>query len=404
MNILCKIRILFVKFASVFCVFIFHIMYTEKKRFALSLLFMAAAFVLFYSCKKESSSSGKLNPEIQNTLSAQMATHLGVVKENDYLYFADLNTFQTVCSQLDTLNDASQTLWESYYSGYVSMRKHYDAMELALQDQDVFLSPCDDEALGTVINRQGIVRVDTVAFLLDFANHKVYEVYPVTPANINVLKQKAEVNNDTMYVMQYSMDDEIFYPAGWQQQGPLKTSDGQLCSDKKRGFRWLKKLFGACPYDQRADPSPDDDESNFTDVNNSTIGYKYIYRLKYQRAGLRFSIVYKVKHFKQIGENGPWRRYPGIVCFEAIAKMKVFCGPERYENTFCQEGPLSPSQPYGNYNSTNPTYKNILYKSGNRLSRIKVTGYFFMENVSDVPAYATPSRQMSIIDNPYSTW
>ncbi|MEO9209684.1 MAG: hypothetical protein ABI208_01225, partial [Ginsengibacter sp.] len=161
------------------------------------LLLVTSATLLFYSCRKESSNSSKgIKSLIALNTNATNVAHTNIIKENDYLYFSDLAVFDSTLNQLGSLNDSLLSIWESFYPGYGSMRSYYELTESVLADYDIFLSPCDDDILATVINTYGIVRVDSVAFLLDFADSAVYEVYPVTSANINVLKLKNEVNND----------------------------------------------------------------------------------------------------------------------------------------------------------------------------------------------------------------
>lgn len=365
--------------------------------------------LLIYSCKSESIYPLNEKMDSLNSLNSNsVVAHTNIFKENDYLHFANLSVFENTCNALDTLDDSLSNVWESFYPGYQSMRNHYDLIESTLNDQDVFLSPSDDDALGTVINIDGIVRIDSVAFLLDFADSSLYEVYPVTTANIALLKQKNEINNDSMYIMKYSMDNEVFYPTGWEQQEELAMNNGDIVKvGAKRGFkRWLKKtfgLFGGCDDNQKISPSVDDEETQYTDVNNSTISYKYKYKLKYQRSGVRFSVFYKIKHFKKNGE-GKWKREIGISCFEGDVKMKVFCASEKYEYPTCSESALPfPTAPSADFHS-GKKYKRIFYKSGKRLSRIKFFGYFYMENVTNVLLISFPSRQMIVEENAKIGW
>jgi hypothetical protein len=387
----------------------------KNKLTGILFLMIIGSSVFFYACKKgvkneleEIAKQGTIFYD-QNLTTV---SYTNISLENDYLAFGNLATFELTCDQLDSLEHDSILLqWEQHYSGYTSMRKYWEQFEsTSLDDPDYFAGKCDDVALGTVINADGIVKIDTIAYLLDFADTCVYEVYPVTPANIALLKEKNEINNDTMYIMRYSINEEILYPRGYEQVEELRMHNGQTQRvDAKRGFkRFMRKVFhafGDCEDRKHISPPIDDDESQFTDVNNSSNKYRYIYKIKYQSSGLRFNVIAKCKHSKKVGE-GRWKREKGTSCFVGEVKMKVFCTVgEKYANPTYYEDlpPLPPTLPGPDF-ITSVRWHKSFYHSGKRLNRIKYYGNFRMENVSNLYLISQPSRSMSVEENPLISW
>jgi hypothetical protein len=368
----------------------------KNKKLFIAMAFLASTFIFFSSCKKNEK---PINNIVKNNIpiSANSYNLSLISNESDYLCFSDVDAFLSTCESLDQLNDSLLDVFESNFSNFSSFRKFHVDFEDLQYDQDIDINPCDDDALGTVINIDGIVKVDTVAFLLDFANHEIYEVYPVNAATIAQLKLKTEYDDDTMYIFKYSMDDEVFYPTGVDYEESVRRPDQKISNNNKRGFKWLKKLFGKCKDEKQAKIRNDDDESSYT---FGTTQYKYIYKLKYQGAGIRFSIIYKIKHFKKEGESGGWKKSKGKACFEARARTKVFCGNYINEDKICYLPSTLPLSSYSNLNVTK--YKNTIYKSGNRLSKYKCKGSFLMENMATYDLFF--SRELLIESNPESNW
>jgi hypothetical protein len=366
----------------------------NNKKLFIAMAFLASTIIYFSSCKKNET----INNIVKNNIpiSANSYNLSLISNESDYLCFSDVDAFLSTCESLDQLNDSLLNIFESNFSNFSSLRKFHVDFEDLQYDQDIDINPCDDDALGTVINIDGIVKVDTVAFLLDFVNHEIYEVYPVNAATIAQLKLKTEYDDDTMYIFKYSMDDEVFYPTGVDYEESVRRPDQKISDNNKRGFRWVKKLFGKCPDDRKAGPGSDDEESLYT---NGTTHYKYIYKLKYQRAGVRFSIIHKIKHFKKEGETGGWRKFTGAACFEATVRTKVYCGNFINKDRLC----YAPNPPLPSYSNLNQTkYKNTTYKSGNRLFRYKCRGSFVMQRMHDNDLIF--SRDLRIESNPISDW
>lgn len=318
-------------------------------------------------------------------VSSTYVTHTNVTKVGNYLHFTDLNTFQTVLEGLDsTSSEIDLNLWEGYFSGYQSMRTYYEDLE-EVTEVDSFLCPLFDESLATVVNSEGIVAVDSVAFLLDFTTNSVYEVYPVNEATIDSLRLKNEINNDSIYLFKYSMDDEIFFPDSFVQQERMYMSDGRSypVNTSKRIFRWAKKLWhkitnnpGGC-NDKAADPRKDKDLLSYSDPDDECIDYRYKLKLKYQKTGIRFCIQVKAKHQKKDGCSAGWRKHEGGACFDGDMRLKVYCGNFKNKSTICNFSPGGGPFPASN-NFSSTTFKDVHYGSMNNIAEYKDSGIFML--------------------------
>jgi len=306
-----------------------------------------------------------------------------VVKEANYLHFSDLSAFGTILEGLDSATESDMNSWETYFSGYQSLRTFYEDMEEATE-VDSFLCPLFDESLATVVNYEGIVAVDSVAFLLDFTTNSVYEVYPVNNASIDSLRLKNEINNDSMYLFKYSMDDAIFFPDSFVEQDRITMNNGRSYSirNSKRAFRWLKKVFKPRKCNETyADSDKDKDITVYQDPDEECISYRYKVKLKYQKSGLRFLIQAKVKHQKKDGCSAHWRKEYGGACFEGGSHTKLLCGGNQNNMTACNFTP--PGHGFsGSNNFSSTTYKQVHFKSWNSLSDYSDSGWFMLWDVA----------------------
>lgn len=356
----------------------------KVKLFFTLLCLIIATTIIFFSCSKKDSSSLNLKTKAINS-SFYTLTHYNVVKEENYLYFDNFSTFETILLGLDTLNEVDLDEWENYYSGFQSFRSYWDDLE-DVDMSDTFLSPLFDESLSAVLNAEGIVRVDSVAFLLDFADNSVYEVYPVNTATIDSLKNKNEINNDSMYLFKYSMDNEIFFPDDMIETPRLILSDGKYrtLSNNKRAFKFLKKwwhtitggTFGCS--DVSAKSRTDKDIVTYTDPSDECMEYRYKLKLKYQKSGLRFCVQAKAKHQKQDHCHGlgMWSKEIGSVCFDGDLNAKKFC-VNNYINESHDCYYIKAIPPYPTYSTlSNTTYVSKFYSSSTKLNKYRDSGIF----------------------------
>lgn len=292
---------------------------------------------------------------------------------------------------LDTVSHEEMNIFEGNFSGYQSMRSYYNDLEDAL-NPDTFLCPNDDESLSAVLSVEGIVRIDSVAYLLDYATNSVYEVYPVNSATIDSLKLKNEINNESMYVFKFSMDDEIFYPDSMISAPRLVMEDGRIMpsSNTKRAFRFLKKWWHTITggtwgcSDNAADAKKEKDKHFYTDNNFECKKYRYKYKIKYQKSGIRFALIVKCRHYKdQDGScsNENYQKDPGLVQFEGDFSGKVFCGNNKSEaHSVLYTNSL-------NNNLTSTPYKSYFYKSGSKLAKYILRGQFWLQEMDDLSSF-----------------
>lgn len=338
--------------------------------------------ILVFSCRKVQ--DGFIDKKVNvfgNSFNS--VTHSNVILEGNYLHFENLSAFQVILDGLDTASEFELNNWEGYFSGYQSMRTYYEDLE-EVTEVDTFLCPLFDESLATVVNNEGIVAVDSVAFLLDFSDNSVYEVYPVNEATIDSLRLKNEINNDSIYLFKYSMDYAVFFPDSFVQQDRIVLKDGRSfpANNSKRAFRWLKKLFNRSKCNETYAKSDKDMELySYQDPDDECINYRYKMKLKYQRTGIRFCIQAKVKHQKKEGCSGHWRKDPGGACFDGDMSAKVFCGNWINTSMVCFYNPGSGPAPSSN-NFSSTTYKQIHYKSWNSLSDYEDIGIFMLYDVA----------------------
>jgi hypothetical protein len=311
-----------------------------RKQKILTLTALMAVIVtcsILYSCRKDKKPddpkiSSKLQPGSGDPTA--VVNHTGIVKVSNYLYFNNRSTFEATLDSLKKATESERQAWESYYAGYLSMETYYDGQDYLLQ-RDTFTCPTTDVPLATVLNYEGIVRIDTVAYLLDYSTNSVYEVYPVTAATIDSLKLKNEINKPSMYVFHYSMEDAIFYPDSMVIQPNRIMSDGRHIpvNDTKRGVgpRWLKKWwrkatgFGSCT-DNGAPDRRYKGKYEYADNTTEGVSYRYKYKLDYNKGGLHFSLMIKVKHDRKNGTNALWADFPGAICIEPYMQGKEYCG------------------------------------------------------------------------------
>ncbi len=353
----------------------------------ISAILVATSLIVFYSCKKEkniTSTTTNLIKLLNGNPTSVSHSNIGL--QQDFLYFENFNVFENTLLGLDTLKENQIDTWESYFGGFQSMRNYYNLLEEEDQS-DTFLCPLFDESLSAVLNHEGIVRVDSVAFLLDFSDNSVYEVYPVNEATIDSLKLKNEINNDSMYLFKYSMEDEIFFPDDMVEANILKKNDGTFIriNNNKRTFKFLKKwwrvISGNGCDDKRGESKKDKGVEEFQDDNEECIHYKYKLKLKYQKSGLRFKVQAKAKFYKKNGCDEKYKRETGAVCFDGEGHLKRFCvngWHNEYKYCYYSSGPI-----FGNNNNlSSTTFKTVFYNRGTRLSKYKVEGVFFLYNPS----------------------
>ncbi|MFN5250236.1 MAG: hypothetical protein ACOVQJ_08870 [Bacteroidia bacterium] len=347
------------------------------------ILISTSVFIILliaFSCKRDiyniSTVDGNVNTHLTGT---PVSIPSGTISlQYGMLHFSSRETFLDIMDTLNTKTYAQSLTWKAQFPGFQSLLSVYDASPL----EETTESPCDDDDLNTLLNSNSMIWIDNSAFLLDWAKDSIYEVYPVNLATIDSVKLKKEIlDNDSLYVMRYSMEDEILYPDSSVQYVGV--------------FKWLKKVFGKCT-DKHASPKIDETGSPYYYSNNQSgsnkIDYKYKYKLKYQRAGIYFSLIYKVKHYESTESQSAWRASPGKTCMDLDYEYKKYCsGSDSYSNT-C---PTSHSS-YG-WNLVDHKWKRRIYGGSVRLAKftVDITPYF--EDVSNTATLT--GQDLSIEDN-----
>lgn len=168
------------------------------------------------------------------------------------------------------------------------------------------------QVLASVVSQDSIVQIDSLAFLFDFENEHIYEMYPVTCSNLSVLKMKQEVNNDSMYVMRYNFYDPVFHPTGYEQYS------GKM-------FRWLRKVFGGCDEIWASTPLDPKSEPYGTIINSPFIErFSYSTRHMYRHYAVYFETKREWRHYKGDLTRGTPFAVP--VAFSHQDGWKQYCG------------------------------------------------------------------------------
>lgn len=364
-------------------------------------LFFFFTLIVLNSCEKNhlNNENNSIIKTSQDLVSNQF-NYINIFKERNYLYFKTFQDFEQTMYLLDTIDDIKLNIWENHFLGYQSFRSFYNTLEVNDQS-DTFLCPLFDESLSTIVNNEGIIRVDSVAFLFDFVSNSIFEVYPVNDATLDSLKLKNEINNDSMYVFRYSMDDAIFFPDYFAPQLVLKKNNGNEVpiQNNKRAFKFLKKWWNVITVgtfgcnEKHAKQRKDNDKQLFPDPNHECVTYKYKLKLKYSSSGLWFKIQAKSKHYKKDGCNSRWKVENGAVCFSADAKFKKMCvNGEQFRQFNC----FYVSEPMGSsHNLSSTTYKLPIYSGSTKLTKYSVYyGSFLMYDFGKSDAYQ--SREFHI--------
>ena len=327
--------------------------------------FIAVILITYASCKRSDVDVVRKD-SIQNTLHGTPISIPSGTISSQYgmLHFSSRETFLDIMDTLNKKTYAQSLTWEAQFSGFISLRSIYDVSPAEESTE----SPCEDDDLNTVLNSNSMIWIDNTAFLLDWAKVSIYEVYPVNLATIDSVKLKKEIlNNDSMYVMRYSMEEEILFPDSSVQYIGV--------------FKWLKKVFGRCTDQAANHQSAAVGSPRYYDngqTGSSKVEYKYKYKVTYQRAGIYFSILWKVKHYRKTHEQNSWHAYTGIACAQIEYGYKKYCGGSDSDHEFC---PLDHSQT--SWNKVDHKWKRRIYGGGTRLAKYSVDIIPYLENVTD---------------------
>lgn len=230
-----------------------------------------------------------------------------------FLKFENKNVFLNTMIFLSDNSMYSDSIFDDFENAF-SYTPLRDAIE-ALPNDSLKLIEYGKitQVLASVVSQDSIVQIDSLAFLFDFENEHIYEMYPVTCSNLSVLKMKQEVNNDSMYVMRYNFYDPVFHPTGYEQYS------GKM-------FRWLRKVFGGCD-----DKWVDGDKFIKYDDYSTVINFPFVERFSFERGHSyrRYAVYAEIKHYwihyKGTLSNGTPFAIP--VAFSHQDGWKQYCGP-----------------------------------------------------------------------------
>lgn len=260
----------------------------------------------------------------------------------NYLKFRDKEAFLNTLKLLGDSSATNDTILDNFEANFsqTSLRNTIQSTYSSTIQATLF-STIMSKPLSTVLSSDSIVQIDTLAFLFDFNNQKIYELYPVNCTNISLLKQKIEINNDSTYVLEYNFYDPIFYPSGYE------TYTG-------KAFKWLKKIFGGCSDIWAAAAYNSDEISYSSLVGGIEVNFKAKITHSYKRYGVYFEVGHYFEH-----RDDDTKYFKNVdVSISHYDNWKVFCGGNGSNSNW-------PNSIYGN-NSHVGIYK---YQSSNSLAR-----------------------------------
>lgn len=269
------------------------------------LVCVACVAVLIAACKRTELSENPMpTPIIKKSLVIGDSITQVTCSSYSFLKFDNREVFINTLSLLDNLSQTNDTPLYEFGQNF-SFTSLWDNIELLPDSLKRIKYETISNLLAAVVSEDSIVQIDSVAFLFSFEDSSIYEMYPVTCANLSILKLKQEVNNDSMYVFKYNFHDPVFHPSGYE---PFTG----------KAFRWLKKIFGGCD-DIWAHQDGDNRVIDYT-LQGSVDTWTYLFSHYYHKYGVYFEIVHTWKHMKNnIGYAVP-------VSISNQDNWKVFCG------------------------------------------------------------------------------
>lgn len=303
--------------------------------------------VLIASCKKQDLSSPTTLAFERKALIIGDSIKQTNCANYSFLKFKNKDVFLNTLIFLSDYSTTSDSIMDDFEAAftYTPLR---DAIDALPNDSLKFVEYGKiTQVLASVVSQDSIIQIDSLAFLFDFENEFIYELYPVTCANLSVLKMKQEVNNDSLYVMRYNFYDPVFHPSGYE---PYTG----------KAFRWLRKIFGGC--EDIWAPSAWDIKlkSNYsTVINFPFVEYFSFYTQHiYRRYAVYFEIKREWQHYK--GDLTRGTPFAVSVAFSHYDNWKQFCGSWGGNANW-------PNSTYGLNSSL--TFKT--YQSSNSLARNK---------------------------------
>lgn len=279
------------------------------------LIGIATVAVLIASCKRQEleNQPQSANSFTRKTLVIGDSIEQVNCSNYSFLKFENKNVFLNTMIFLSDNSMYSDSIFDDFENafGYTPLR---DAIE-ALPNDSLKLIEYGKitQVLASVVSQDSIIQIDSLAFLFDFENEHIYEMYPVTCSNLSVLKMKQEVNNDSMYVMRYNFYDPVFHPTGYEQYSG-------------KAFRWLRKIFGGCD-EIWAKEDWDNKSENYSTVINFPFveRFSYFTRHIYRKYGVYFETKREWRHNK--GDLTRGTPFAVSVAFSHQDGWKQYCGP-----------------------------------------------------------------------------
>lgn len=226
--------------------------------------------------------------------------------------------------------------------------------------------------MATVLSQDTIIQIDSLAFLIDFDDSSIYEMYPVTCNNLTLLKQKQEVNVDSMYIFKYHINEPVFHPSGYTEWSG-------------KWFRWVKKVFSGCDHIWAGAAFQESQPPYFSTIGGAYRKLRVTIRHEYYRLGLYFDIKHEYVHeIEEVNIFGTakWKLYNAQVAFSHQDNWRVFCGGTGQNANW-------PNSTYG----WNSNFRFFTYQSSNSLARNQNTVKSYL--------YLIPSGTGASIANPY---
>lgn len=232
----------------------------KKNKISLVILFM----VLLFSCKQTTESPAPIEntKNKPQTKQAYKPTNYNGVKNNgEYLSFDTREDFESLLKNIENEEELE------HFHNIMGHNSRYKNFERDKTEDTVSV----DESLNSVLNIENMVQIEKHIFKLDFENDLIYAVDIEQISDLKALKQKDTTNENIKF---FSMEYETLelLDAGLKRNPDIKN---------EKFINW----FSPCRFARRKSDN----------VNYSYGGgeYNLKVKLKYQRAGVWFSLVSK---------------------------------------------------------------------------------------------------------------
>jgi hypothetical protein len=239
-----------------------------KKNVLLVLKFVLV-FSIFISCNKKEEliePSSSKNQKIK--ILYRPLSYTGVKNQGEYLSFDTRENFESVVSQITNEEEINH-----FHKILQHQSKYSENEKYNLED-----TLNEDESLNAILSINNLVQIENHIFNLDFEKNTIYALESQNINDINALKSKDTLNPNIKY---FSMDYETFdlLDAGLKRT-PIVTNE---------------KFFGGfrCGW-----APPKNDNYNYT-YGGGNYNLKLI--LRYQRAGIWFTLISKLVNRQRLG-------------------------------------------------------------------------------------------------------